>query len=203
MSPAAQAAPKQAWRSRTGRIRNLCRHRRVGLIDSIRLAAHEIQFRDPEPVGEHLIWAQGSLHVFTVWMPCCDLPRAGSFSGSLRAIRSRSSRFLRDGSLLCREIFDLHRRDVGAKPGRERRRDRGGAELPPPRARAFAAGLALESDAVGRCAISLSVEPDCPRAKRNRAIIPPREAPDGAALIRAARRGITPAVQRARYTTVR
>ena len=81
-------------------------------------------------------------------MRCCDLPWPGAGRGSFRG--SGSSRVMRDGPVLRRQILGLRRRDVGAQPWRQRGRDRIGAALPQSRACAHAAGLALEGDAVGR-----------------------------------------------------
>lgn len=138
---------KQAWRSRTARIGNLCIAPRVGQV-RFQLARARKSSSASEPVGEHLIWYhKGRQDVFTFGMRCRALPWFGAGRGGLR--ESRSSRVLRDGPVLRRQILGLRRRDVGAKPWRQRGRDRSGAALSQPRACPHAAGLALEGDAVG------------------------------------------------------
>jgi hypothetical protein len=104
-----------------------------------------------------LIAIEGLRDVFTVGI-CCSYWRKRGFCGeSNRASRYRSSRLLRCGSVLCRQILGVRRRDVGAQSRRQRRRDRGGATMPQERARRNRTGRSLVH-AIAAIARSVSSE---------------------------------------------
>lgn len=97
-----------------------------------------------------LILRRGAENVVALGMRCCRLPWFGSAGGSCRALRTCSPCIVCRRSVLRSQIFGVGRRDVGAKPGGHRRRDRGGAALSEKSAGSNRAGRYSLGDAVKR-----------------------------------------------------
>jgi hypothetical protein len=135
---------KHAWRSLNSLIGNLCFDPRVGE-DSIHVRLREMHV--PPVELECLIWIRGSENVVSLGMRRGHLPWVGSACAS-RALRFSSSRFLCRRPVLRSQIFGVHRRDVGTKPRRQRRRNRSSPALSQGRARPNCAGRPLVVGAV-------------------------------------------------------
>lgn len=97
-----------------------------------------------------LILRRGAENVVALGMRCCRLPWFGSAGGSCRALRTCSPCIVCRRSVLRSQIFGVGRRDVGAKPGGHRRRDRGGAALSEKSAGSNRAGRYSLGDSVKR-----------------------------------------------------
>jgi hypothetical protein len=93
---------------------------------------------------------EGAENVVTHGMRRRRVPWAGAIGGSRRALRTGSPRLLFGRAVLRRQILGIRRRDVGAKPRRHRRRDRGGTAMSQGRASRTRAAGALDGVVIRR-----------------------------------------------------